>query len=72
MYVEMHVPEHLPNIPLGIIRLFDVVKIGRKYISRCPFHSEETPSFSFTEKSYHCFGCGKSGKHDGVVNEGAE
>ena len=69
MYIEMRVPEHLPDIPLGIIRLFDVEKRNGKYLCRCPFHAEKTPSFSFTETSYHCFGCGKSAKHEGIAIE---
>ncbi len=38
-------------------------KIGRGYIALCPFHKEETPSFSFLmdEPTYRCFGCGESG-----------
>ena len=27
----------------------------------CPFHREKTPSFSFKNGRYHCFGCGASG-----------
>lgn len=34
-----------------------------QYIGLCPFHSENTPSFtvSDTKKFYHCFGCGAHG-----------
>lgn len=37
---------------------------GHRWWGLCPFHKETIPSFSVTadEKSYHCFGCGKSGK----------
>jgi len=36
---------------------------GARYVGRCPFHEERTPSFSVNplEKFFHCFGCGKSG-----------
>ncbi|MDQ3164023.1 MAG: CHC2 zinc finger domain-containing protein, partial [Actinomycetota bacterium] len=36
---------------------------GARYVGRCPFHEERTPSFSVNavDKYYHCFGCGKSG-----------
>lgn len=38
-------------------------KQGRSLIGLCPFHGENTPSFSVsTEKQlYHCFGCGAGG-----------
>jgi len=38
-------------------------KTGSNYVARCPFHEEETPSFSVsqTKQFYHCFGCGKHG-----------
>ena len=40
-----------------------VIKKGRSYWSRCPFHHEKTPSFAINndEQYYHCFGCGESG-----------
>lgn len=38
-------------------------KKGRNYFGLCPFHGENTPSFSVTQDKqiYHCFGCGKGG-----------
>jgi DNA primase len=38
-------------------------KAGARYIGRCPFHEERTPSFSVnaTDKLYYCFGCGAKG-----------
>jgi DNA primase len=38
-------------------------KAGTRYVGRCPFHDERTPSFSVnpTEKLYYCFGCGAKG-----------
>ena len=38
-------------------------KHGRNYFGLCPFHGENTPSFSVsTEKQiFHCFGCGAGG-----------
>ncbi|MBM6619269.1 DNA primase [Bacillus suaedaesalsae] len=38
-------------------------KQGRNYFGLCPFHGENSPSFSVsTEKQiYHCFGCGAGG-----------
>ena len=41
----------------------DLKKSGVRYLGRCPFHSEKTPSFSVHggQQFYHCFGCGESG-----------
>ncbi|MBR1736652.1 MAG: DNA primase, partial [Firmicutes bacterium] len=36
---------------------------GDNYMGLCPFHNEDTPSFSVSadKQLYHCFGCGASG-----------
>jgi len=36
---------------------------GRNYFGLCPFHQEDTPSFSVSsdKQIFHCFGCGKGG-----------
>ena len=41
----------------------DLKKRGRNYFGLCPFHSEETPSFSvgIDKQIFHCFGCGAGG-----------
>ena len=38
-------------------------KTGGRYVGRCPFHEERTPSFSVNavDKLYYCFGCGAKG-----------
>lgn len=38
-------------------------KQGRNYFGLCPFHQENTPSFSVTQDKqiFHCFGCKKGG-----------
>src|SRR5256884_6213382 len=38
-------------------------RVGARYLGRCPFHDERTPSFSVnaTDKLYFCFGCGAKG-----------
>jgi DNA primase len=38
-------------------------KRGRNYVGLCPFHAEDTPSFTVSEERgfFHCFGCGASG-----------
>ncbi len=46
-------------------------KAGARYVGRCPFHEERTPSFSVNpvEKLYYCFGCGKGGDVISFVRE---
>ncbi len=36
---------------------------GRNYFGRCPFHTEQVPSFAVSREAglYHCFGCGAGG-----------
>src|SRR3954463_9018339 len=38
-------------------------KAGARYVGRCPFPEERTPSFSVNavDKLYYCFGCGAKG-----------
>lgn len=38
-------------------------KKGANYVGSCPFHNENTPSFTINpaKQFYKCFGCGKSG-----------
>lgn len=43
-----------------------MAKQGKDYFACCPFHSEETPSFTVYQKGsgphrYHCHGCGADG-----------
>jgi DNA primase len=44
---------------------------GSRFMGRCPFHEERTPSFSVNpvEKLYYCFGCGKGGDAISFVRE---
>ena len=44
---------------------------GGRYMGRCPFHEERTPSFSVNavDKLYHCFGCGAKGDLISFVRE---
>ena len=38
-------------------------RAGRNHLGLCPFHSENTPSFTVNEERglFHCFGCGAGG-----------
>ncbi|MBM7697994.1 DNA primase [Kurthia huakuii] len=40
-----------------------LTKRGRNYFGLCPFHGEQTPSFSVSidKQIFHCFGCGAGG-----------
>ncbi|MDS9471039.1 DNA primase [Sporosarcina pasteurii] len=40
-----------------------LTKRGKNWFGLCPFHGENTPSFSVSEDKqlFHCFGCGASG-----------
>lgn len=46
-------------------------RVGSRWVGRCPFHDERTPSFSVNaeRKLYHCFGCGVGGDLIGFVRE---
>src|SRR5260221_8295642 len=46
-------------------------RAGGRYVGRCPFHDERTPSFSVNapDKLYYCFGCGKGGDVVSFVRE---
>jgi DNA primase len=56
---------------VGAASIVDVVGLrtslrkssGTRYMGRCPFHDERSPSFSVNSdlNLYHCFGCGKGG-----------
>ncbi len=44
-------------------------KIGRNYRACCPFHKENTPSFTVAQDKqfYYCFGCGAGGNAIGFL-----
>ncbi|HEV3408455.1 MAG TPA: DNA primase [Gaiellaceae bacterium] len=46
-------------------------RVGARWVGRCPFHEERTPSFSVNaaSKLFYCFGCGKGGDLIGFVKE---
>ncbi|MCJ8006858.1 DNA primase [Lederbergia wuyishanensis] len=68
--MAIRIPEEKINEIKQSVDIVDVVsdyvqlkKQGRNYFGLCPFHGENTPSFSVsTEKQiFHCFGCGAGG-----------
>ena len=46
-----------------------LIKSGRNYKARCPFHNEKTPSFYVNQEKqiYHCFGCNTGGNAIGFL-----
>ncbi len=61
--------EFIENL-LDKVDIYEVVsprvhlkKAGKDYSGLCPFHAENTPSFTVSQQKqfYHCFGCGKNG-----------
>ena len=64
------IPEEKINEIRRSIDIVDVIgeyvhlkKQGRNYFGLCPFHGENTPSFSVSsdKQIFHCFGCGAGG-----------
>jgi DNA primase len=51
------------DIAMLIGENLDLVKHGADLWTRCPFHDEQTASFTVSPKKqfYHCFGCGAHG-----------
>ncbi len=72
------IPNEFINELLERVDIIDVIsprvnlkKAGRDYQALCPFHAENTPSFTVspTKQFYHCFGCGKHGTAIGFLME---
>lgn len=70
VYMTKRIPEDVIERVRQANDIVDVVgevvqlkKQGKNYFGLCPFHDENTPSFSVTEDKqiYHCFGCKKGG-----------
>ncbi len=57
---EVRAKNDIVDVLSGYIKL---QKKGGNYWACCPFHNENTPSFSVSgnKQMYHCFGCGVSG-----------
>ena len=72
------IPNDFIETLLDRIDIHDVVgarvqlkKAGKDYSGLCPFHAENTPSFTVSQQKqfYHCFGCGKNGSAIGFMME---
>ncbi|MFC5713415.1 DNA primase [Thalassorhabdus alkalitolerans] len=68
--MKQRIPEELIEEVRNKNDIVDVIsdhvqlkKQGRHYLGLCPFHGENTPSFSVSPERqlYHCFGCGAGG-----------
>jgi DNA primase len=64
------IPEEKINEIRQSVDIVDIIsdyvqlkKQGRNYFGLCPFHGENTPSFSVSPEKqiFHCFGCGAGG-----------
>lgn len=64
------IAEEQLNMIRNAVDIVDVIneyvqlkKQGRNYFGLCPFHGENTPSFSVSpdKQIFHCFGCGAGG-----------
>ncbi|MET3682441.1 DNA primase [Alkalibacillus flavidus] len=68
--MQQKIPEELIDQIMSQNDIVDVIgehiqltHKGRNYFGLCPFHGENTPSFSVSpdKQIFHCFGCGKGG-----------
>lgn len=64
------IPEEVIDEVRSSVNIFDIVsryvqlhKSGKNWFGLCPFHPENTPSFSVNEQKqiFHCFSCGRGG-----------
>lgn len=60
-------PEWIQQLKTSI-NLIDIVsenvdlrKTGNRFMGRCPFHGDRSPSFSVNRDFYYCFGCKETG-----------
>jgi DNA primase len=72
------IPNDFIDNLLDKVDILDVVgarvqlkKAGKDHSGLCPFHAENTPSFTVSQQKqfYHCFGCGKNGSAIGFIME---
>ncbi len=72
------IPSEFIDQVLDRVDIVDVIsprvtlkKAGKDYQALCPFHTENTPSFTVSQNKqfYHCFGCGQHGSAIGFLME---
>lgn len=72
------IPQHFVDDLISRSDIVEVIngrvqlkKAGREYKACCPFHNENTPSFTVspTKQFYYCFGCGAHGTALGFLME---
>jgi len=65
-----HVPPEVIDEIRNVANIVEIIseyvslrKVGKNYVALCPFHQEDTPSFTVSEEKqiFHCFGCGVGG-----------
>ncbi len=65
-----HIPPEVIEEIKQVANIVDIIseylplkKVGKNYVALCPFHQEDTPSFTVSEEKqiFHCFGCGTGG-----------
>ena len=70
------IPDSFIEELLGRIDIVDIIerrvplkRAGREFQACCPFHDENTPSFTVSPQKqfYHCFGCGAHGSAIGFM-----
>jgi len=66
----MRIPPEIIEEVRNTANIVDVIgdyvplkRVGKNYVALCPFHQEDTPSFTVNEEKqiFHCFGCGIGG-----------
>jgi len=72
------IPQHFIDELMNRTDIVDIIdsrvplkKAGHEYKARCPFHDENTPSFTVSpdKQFYHCFGCEAHGTAIGFLME---
>ena len=72
------IPQSFLDQLINRVDIIDVIgsriklkKSGHNYHAKCPFHNENTPSFSASQKKqfYYCFGCGAHGNSISFIME---
>lgn len=65
------VKQTIDEFTLSKVLPYPIRKQGKEFITRCPFHKDDSPSFNINidKQIYHCWGCGKSGTLRSLIIE---